>query len=85
LIEVKMALIKCDECKKEISSKAEKCPHCGNPVRSESKVVKKVATSGVRIVFMLVFIFSIITGLFTGNVFLYVVAGVSILISLFLR
>lgn len=24
-----MALIKCKECKKEISSKAKKCPHCG--------------------------------------------------------
>ena len=26
-----MALIKCYECKKEISDKAEACPHCGAP------------------------------------------------------
>jgi len=27
-----MALIKCSECKKEISDKAQSCPNCGNPV-----------------------------------------------------
>jgi hypothetical protein len=27
-----MALIKCKECNKEISKKADKCPHCGAPV-----------------------------------------------------
>ena len=27
-----MALIQCPECKKEISSKAPTCPHCGAPV-----------------------------------------------------
>lgn len=26
-----MALIKCEECGKEISSQAEFCPHCGKP------------------------------------------------------
>jgi predicted amidophosphoribosyltransferase len=26
-----MALIKCDECGREISSEAEFCPHCGKP------------------------------------------------------
>ena len=26
-----MALIKCPECGKSISDKAEKCPHCGIP------------------------------------------------------
>lgn len=28
-----MALIECTECHKEISSKAETCPHCGNPIK----------------------------------------------------
>ena len=28
-----MALIKCPECKKEVSDKAEVCPHCGYPLR----------------------------------------------------
>lgn len=27
-----MALIKCSECQKEVSSNAQKCPHCGNPI-----------------------------------------------------
>lgn len=27
-----MALIKCNECGKEISDKAQTCPHCGNPI-----------------------------------------------------
>ena len=26
-----MALIKCVQCKREISSRAETCPHCGDP------------------------------------------------------
>jgi predicted amidophosphoribosyltransferase len=27
-----MALISCSECTREISSQADKCPHCGAPV-----------------------------------------------------
>jgi hypothetical protein len=40
-----MALIKCPECEKEISSKAKTCPHCGCPLEkkedNKSKVPKK--------------------------------------------
>jgi len=37
-----MALIECSECKKEISDKADKCPHCGAPTsRVEFKRQKK--------------------------------------------
>lgn len=32
-----MALIKCSECKKEVSNKAKACPHCGNPINVEKK------------------------------------------------
>ena len=32
-----MALIKCKECGKQISSSAEKCVHCGCPIKSKSK------------------------------------------------
>lgn len=32
-----MALIKCNECEKEISDKAQSCPHCGNPISGEIK------------------------------------------------
>lgn len=31
-----MALIKCSECKKDVSTKAEKCPHCGAPVKAKT-------------------------------------------------
>lgn len=27
-----MPLINCPECKKEVSSEAEKCPHCGHSI-----------------------------------------------------
>ena len=27
-----MALIKCDECGRDVSDKAESCPNCGNPI-----------------------------------------------------
>lgn len=30
-----MALVKCSECGKEISSKAESCPNCGNPMEEQ--------------------------------------------------
>lgn len=35
-----MALIKCSECEKEISSKAEACPHCGNPMKQKPAEAK---------------------------------------------
>jgi len=41
-----MALIKCDECKKQVSSKAKSCPHCGNPMNVEKpkKICKNCQT-----------------------------------------
>ena len=30
-----MALIKCNECGKEISDKAKVCPNCGNPISTK--------------------------------------------------
>ncbi len=35
-----MALIKCSECKKDVSTLAETCPHCGAPVNKENKESK---------------------------------------------
>lgn len=32
-----MALIKCPECSKEISDKAESCPHCGYPIGTDKR------------------------------------------------
>ena len=35
-----MALVKCAECGKEISSNATSCPHCGNPMGEQNKNVQ---------------------------------------------
>lgn len=35
-----MALIKCSECAKEISDKAEICPSCGNPIHAQAVEVQ---------------------------------------------
>lgn len=37
-----MALIQCSECGKQISSNAESCPHCGNPIHIPSYENKTV-------------------------------------------
>lgn len=36
-----MALIKCSECGKEISDKADVCMNCGNPIQKEIENQKK--------------------------------------------
>lgn len=36
-----MAIIKCPECGKEISDKAEKCIHCGYPLKNKTIINKK--------------------------------------------
>ena len=40
-----MSLIKCTECKKKISDKAENCPHCGCPVTANKVVANPRKTS----------------------------------------
>ena len=32
-----MALIKCPECNGDVSSEADKCPHCGKPFLTQAK------------------------------------------------
>jgi len=43
-----MALIKCEECRHDVSTKADKCPNCGAPVKykeaNESQPIKSVNT-----------------------------------------
>ena len=39
-----MALIKCPECKKEVSEQAEKCIYCGYPIYIYTKTPKKYIT-----------------------------------------
>tara|TARA_Y100001968_G_C19426758_1_gene754809 strand:+ start:599 stop:820 length:222 start_codon:yes stop_codon:yes gene_type:complete len=43
-----MALIKCEECGKEISDKAFKCEYCGIP-RNEDELVRFLVTMGNKI------------------------------------
>ena len=36
-----MTLMKCSECSKEMSDKAESCPNCGNPNKIQQLVAKE--------------------------------------------
>jgi len=45
-----MALINCTECKKEMSDKADKCPHCGAPNKLKQEKIRK-GCSGCLVVF----------------------------------
>ncbi|HBM98519.1 MAG TPA: hypothetical protein DD413_03750 [Ruminococcus sp.] len=40
-----MALIKCSECGKEVSSKAHSCPNCGNPIDTAIRCPKCRSTN----------------------------------------
>lgn len=50
-----MALIKCSECGKEISSNAKNCPNCGNPV-NKGEFHKELATAKKVAIFIIVLI-----------------------------
>ena len=52
-----MALIKCKECKAEISNKAIKCPSCGAPVVPELQKILLGGCLVVVVVFVVVFLF----------------------------
>ena len=45
-----MALIKCLECGKQISSNAESCPHCGNPIKKTNTTIPVYENKTVRVV-----------------------------------
>lgn len=40
---VNMPLIACPDCKKQVSSEAEKCPHCGRTVKEKQTATGLVA------------------------------------------
>ena len=62
-----MALIKCSECGKEISSNARSCPHCGNPTQNRKIDVDKEVSALKKVLIVGVIIFSIaIVGLLIG-------------------
>lgn len=41
-----MALVTCPDCKKEISSRAASCPHCGAPMSAATIVTPQVHGAG---------------------------------------
>jgi hypothetical protein len=51
-----MALIECKECKKEVSKKTTSCPHCGAPLKKQSKNIG--CGGAIVILFVIFFIFS---------------------------
>ncbi len=53
-----MALTKCRECRKEISSDARTCPHCGCPSDKEKRVaeIKEQDKKGCAWIFAIIFI-----------------------------
>ena len=55
-----MALTKCKECGKEVSTRAKTCPNCGSPVKSRPLV-------GCLIIILSIAFIGIITSLFYGN------------------
>lgn len=61
-----MALIKCNECGKEISSQAESCPNCGYKVKSNNKKIKKTGTIVTLVassIFVILFILMLLSEL----------------------
>ena len=60
-----MAIIQCKECGKEISNKAEACPHCGCPVDQENhkdKIFEIIRKNRKAIIIFAVVVFAIILG-----------------------
>ena len=52
-----MAIIKCRECHKEVSTKADVCPHCGAPQKKQKR--KPIGCgAGILIIFLIVFLAS---------------------------
>ncbi len=44
-----MTLIQCSECGKQISSNAESCPHCGNPIQKKHTTIPLYEHKTVRV------------------------------------
>jgi hypothetical protein len=55
-MEGKMAMIKCPECKKEMSSQAEACPHCGAKQKKGCSIGCLTSTILVSLVIFVIFL-----------------------------
>lgn len=51
-----MPLLKCTDCRKDVSSKATACPHCGAPVtKAKSSVIRKIGFAFILLFFIRLF------------------------------
>lgn len=57
-----MAIIKCSECKKEVSDTSKKCIHCGAKVRKERPNKDKKANNKLMIILVIIGVFLIVGG-----------------------
>ena len=78
-----MAIEACAECGKDVSTTAESCPHCG-AVPSGKKAVA-TATSGARIILMVLGILLAVPAVMIGGCFGLIVPGILILLALCLK
>ncbi|MBE6151282.1 MAG: zinc ribbon domain-containing protein [Firmicutes bacterium] len=58
-----MALIKCPECKKDVSSTINKCPHCGYKIKDNFNLKKILLKNKILFIVVMIFILIIIIGL----------------------
>ena len=49
-----MALIKCPECNKEISDKADACVHCGCPTERTARAIEKSKSNKLSVKFLVI-------------------------------
>jgi hypothetical protein len=55
-----MALITCPDCKKQVSGDAEKCVHCGRPIRAKSR--RLGARAGMSVILIAIGLYLVSAG-----------------------
>lgn len=60
-----MSMIKCPECGKEVSDKADECPNCGNPI-SEKSAPKHKSKKKIIVIILIILLISIVTSIKTS-------------------
>ena len=78
-----MAMTKCRECGKDVSTEVQACPHCG-AVTSGKKSVDK-ATSAARIILMTIGILSALPAVAFGGGLGLIVPAIFIILALCLK
>ncbi len=81
-------LVKCSECGKEISDKAQTCIHCGAPLKGDKQTVHVEATDKdikvTQIIASIILILGCIGMVFTEySIFFYIVLGIGGIIHIY--